>query len=160
LAGALFTALLAGVAACATAGTPQPAARVPVRVCVIVDGRLAEVQGEYGPTTGDTLVAGVPLAGAGLHTRAYAGGAEWFVSNEPIPGEPRPDARGAYVKYGRQRQMPVSALRYVGEHQGVGLYTEAENTERFPGVIYVPVQPGCWVQSYQYEGVGSVRDGR
>ena len=156
----LIAALLTGMTACSTAGTPRPAATLPMKVCAVVSGRLAEVDGEYAPATGDTLVAGLPLTIAVPDKDVYAAGAEWFVRNEPIPGEPRPDARGAYVKYGRPRQIPVSGLRYVGAHHGVGVYTDSASTERFPSVVYVPVQPGCWMQPYQYVGVGTVREGR
>lgn len=55
--------------------------REPVRVCLVVDGQLAEVPAEVDPRNGDTLVYGRPLDEALLARAApYLAAADWIAA--------------------------------------------------------------------------------
>jgi hypothetical protein len=84
------------------------------------------------------------------------------VRNEPIPEVvwPHVNARGQYVKYGWPRGVAPDSLSLLGYHHGVGVYGVLGDAPENFGVLYVPVRPGCWFQTYQFEGVGEVREGR
>jgi hypothetical protein len=130
---------------------PAPLINVPrLQVCVLQDGRLADVVTDYNPVTGDTLVGGRPFGEAfPPHAPGYAASASWMVLNEPIP------FRGyTYIKYGRPRVYAVRAVERMGEYQGTVLFTEAGTGDRLPGILLVPVRPGCEFQTYQtsFEG--------
>jgi hypothetical protein len=153
------------VAACAA---PRPAHSPPlareldvrtVSTCVASAGALTEVRVEVSAATGDTTFHGQPFHTAFPLTPDYATGASWFERHEPIPESVRPkeDARGDYEKYGPTVGAPADSLVRVGSHQGVSVF--AERDDAYMGVLYVPVQPGCWFQRYQFVGVGEVRDG-
>ena len=113
---------------------PPPALPPPpatTRVCVVQGGALTEIE--------VTDPASVQTTGE------YAGGAPWFINNEPITFGGR-----RYVKYGLPRVVGVTELGRVGDYQGVGVFGEAGGMEPRE-VIYVPVRPGCEFQPYQLE---------
>jgi len=132
---------------------PPPVAVTPpavpemqtIRVCVVEGTALREVEAMYNPATGDTTVAGQAFATAFPATTGYAGGATWYINNEPITIN-----RRRYVRFGLPRVVGVNELTRTGEYQGVGVFTEAGATGT-PDVIYIPVRPGCEFQPYQYE---------
>jgi hypothetical protein len=133
------------------AATP-PADR-PLRVCVVQDGRLADVAATYSAQRADTLVGDRTLAQAHpAEALPYAGSQPWFINNEPIAPAGR-----RFVKYGLPRVLPAGELRPAGEYRGVPIFAEAGGTGE-TRVFYVPVRPGCEFQPYQTETVtGGVR---
>jgi hypothetical protein len=164
------SACIAGLllAACATprrpAGPPPPPA-APVRIvpsCVVSAEGLVAITVEVDDATGDTTFQGRPLSDAFPLTSRYAAEAGWYLRNEPIPEVvwPHVDARGVYVKYGRVRAVAPDSLSLLGYHHGVGVYGVLGDAPENFGVLYVPVRPGCWFQTYQFEGVGEMREGR
>lgn len=145
------------------AGSPHPPEPAPVvtedgvrplRLCVLDEGRLREVEATYHPQTGDTLFHGRPVGEAFPDTAGYAFNKPWYVHNEPITWE-----RRYYTKYGPPRVLSPAALRPAGEHGGVVFFAEVDTAET-PGVIFVPIRPGCEFHSYQWERtIGGVRGG-
>jgi hypothetical protein len=73
-----------------------------------------------------------------------AAGAEWFVSNEPIPLAGR-----RLTRYGLPRQLRESDLQRWGVLRGVGIYVEAGTDARIPDVVYIPVDRTGSFQPYQ-----------
>jgi len=124
---------------------PPPVETVAMRVCVIENNMLREVEAMYNPATGDTTVAGQPFSSAFPATAGYAAGANWYINNEPITIGGR-----RFVKFGLPRVVSVTDVTRTGEYQGVGVYTDATATGT-PDVVYIPVRPGCEFQPYQYE---------
>ena len=123
-----------------------------LRVCVIQDGALTEVEAQYDPATGDTTVGGVRFSERFPATTGYAANATWFINNEPITFNGR-----QYAKYGLPRVLGVTEVNRIGEYQGVSVFAETGATGS-PDVIYLPVRPGCEFQPYQYEvKTGGVR---
>lgn len=142
-----FALLFLVVAGCATRVGPEPSS--PFRLCLLRGGELAEVDAEYRPRTGDTLVAGKPLARA-LSAAVHAGRAPWFLANETITF-----SGGHYILYGAPGRQPAGALLRVGEHRGVGVYVPAKGQDRSPHpAIYIPVGPTCEFQLYQSDSPG------
>ncbi|HEV2735709.1 MAG TPA: hypothetical protein VGV85_12765, partial [Longimicrobiaceae bacterium] len=116
-----------------------------IRVCVVEGTALREVEAMYNPATGDTTVAGQAFATAYPATTGYAGGATWYINNEPITINGR-----RYVRFGLPRVVSPTDVTRTGEYQGVGVFTDASATGT-PDVIYIPVRPGCEFQPFQYE---------
>ncbi|HEX2203276.1 MAG TPA: hypothetical protein VHG91_08260, partial [Longimicrobium sp.] len=120
-------------------------------------GDLAVVGAEVDRATGDTLVAGRRFAEAVPATAEYARAARWYVDNEPLAFNTR---RPYYVKYGLPRYMAVNEIVRIGVHQGVPLFGEVGDDPVRPSVIYVPTDPGCLFQPYQFSGPGEGVRGR
>lgn len=146
-----------GAAAPAMAPLP-PAPPTPrlsnrdILVCVVRDGDLQLVRVDYDTRTGDTLVNGRPFAEVYPDTVGYAGGAQWFVNNEPVVIDGR-----HYVRYGVPRVLGVQELTRVGEYQGVLVFVE-KGADARADVKYVPVRPGCEFQPYDsHPNVGALR---
>jgi hypothetical protein len=116
-----------------------------ISVCVVVGGRLREVQATYDPATGDTLYGGRPFRTAFADTVGYAANKRWYLNNEPITWE-----RRRYEKYGPPRIISPGTLRTAGQHDGVTIFAEAR-TAGAPDIIYVPTRPGCEFHLYQWD---------
>jgi hypothetical protein len=128
------------------------AATTPVRVCVVQNGELAQVDAVYDPERADTLIGGQPVAMVhASDALPYAAGTPWFINHEAL------EVRGRrFSKYGLPRALAPQQLQRMGEFRGVPLFVEAGQTQ--PDVYYVPVRPGCEFQPYQNTAVtGSVR---
>jgi hypothetical protein len=130
---------------------PPPAPPPPhglardIRVCVVENGMLTEIAVQYDATTGDSTVAGRPFREAHPAGAGYAGGAPWYIGNEPVViGGVR------YLKYGLPRVVGTSDVTSGGTYMGVPVFTE-RGPAGTPDVIYLPVRPGCEVQPYQRE---------
>lgn len=102
-----------------------------------------QIEAEYRPQTGDTLVAGRPFSGERGVAEGYASRESWFVANEPVHF-----SSVRYIKLGRPRRFAPGSLRRVGEYRGVGVYAEAQRTVPW-GALYIPTGPGCEFQPYQ-----------
>jgi len=128
----------------------NPYTRHELRICVLQNGNLREVEVRYNTRTGDTTVNGRPFGEVfPADAPGYAASASWMILNEPIP------FRGyRYIKYGRPRVFGVWELERAGEYQGTPLFTEAGTGDRLPALLLVPVRPGCEFQTYQtsFEG--------
>lgn len=129
----------------ATQAAVDTAAADTIRVCVLQQGKLLNVRAELLPS-GDTVVGGRPFSVVYADTGQYAATREWYVNNEPIDYDPQ---NVCYVKYGLPRYVAQEALVRLGEWRGVPVFRE-RTEESLPGVIYVPVHPGCQLQPYQY----------
>jgi hypothetical protein len=117
-----------------------------VSICVVENGDLIEVTALVEVETGDTLVGGGSFSQRYADDDAYALQASWYRNNEPFTY-----AGVCYLKYGSPRIVAPVELRRIGKHHGVSLFAEVDDTRERPDVIYVPVRPGCWFQTYQYE---------
>ena len=130
---------------------PTPPAMQDIRICVVQDGNLTEMMGQYNPAAGDTTVNGQPFGTVHATGAQYAANAGWYINNEPVMFQGR-----RFVKYGLPRVLGVNEVTRIGEHQGVSVFAETGQTR--PDVIYVPVRPGCEFQPYQTEvKTGNVR---
>ena len=131
---------------------PPPPTTRAIRVCVVENGMLRDVDVAYVVATGDTLVDGRPFAERYPATAGYAAAMPFYIGNEPVMVGGR-----RYVKYGLPRVLAVSEVTRVGEVMGVSVFAEAGAMDA-PGVIYLPVRPGCEFQPYQLEvKAGAVR---
>jgi hypothetical protein len=134
---------------------PPPPATVdptPIRICVVEGGALTEVEARYNTATSDTLsMDGRRFSEAYPAGAQYAGGATWYINNEPVTFNGR-----RYVKYGLPRVLGTTDISRAGEYQGVPVFSEGGNIGA--DVIYIPVRPGCEFQPYQTEvKTGGVR---
>lgn len=164
------SAFTTGLLLAACAAPPRPAAPPPlpaasVRIvpsCVVLAEGLVAITVEVDAATGDTTFQGQPLSTAFPLTSRYAAEADWYVRNEPIPEVvwPHVNARGQYVKYGWPQIVSPASFSLLGYHHGIGVYAVLGDAQEDFGILYVPVRPGCWFQTYQFEGVGEVREGR
>ncbi|HEX8693767.1 MAG TPA: hypothetical protein VF746_15200, partial [Longimicrobium sp.] len=102
---------------------PPPPTVQTIRVCVIDNNALTEVEVQYDPATGDTTVAGQRFSERFPVTGAYAANATWFINNEPITFNGR-----QYAKYGLPRVLGVTEVNRIGEYQGVGVFAETGAT--------------------------------
>lgn len=121
-------------------------------VCVIANGQLREIEAELDTATGDTLIAGRPLAEAHpAPSPPYLAGAEWYARDEMVVFE-----RRQYVRYGQPRVLRPDALTRVGEFRGVPLFAPSRTEAvRF---VYALVGRNCEFQPYWYAAtVGAVR---
>lgn len=131
----------------------RAAAPMPMRLCVVSNGQLTEVEAMYDPQRADTLIGGRPVAMSHpADAPPYASGAPWFIANEPISAGGR-----RFVKYGLPRTIAASDLRRAGEYQGIPLFAP-RNSAGDPEVLFVPIRSGCEFQVYQTEvNTGAVR---
>lgn len=125
----------------------QPDEMRGLRVCVVENGQLREVDVQYNVTRGDTMAMGRRFSEAYPSTTGYASGATWFINSDVITiGGQR------YVKFGLPRVVGVNEVTRVSEYQGVSVFAEPGAAGgSTPDVIYVPVRTGCEVQPYQKE---------
>jgi len=124
-----------------------------VSYCVVQSGQLTSITVQFNPATGDTTYNGVRLSERDASTAGYAGGQTWFINSEPVMFKGR-----RYVKYGLPRILGISDVSNVGTVNDVSVFAEPSANVEHPEVIYVPVQPGCEFQPYQYEvKAGGVR---
>jgi hypothetical protein len=135
---------------------PPPAPAVvngrTIRICVVQDRALREVEVGYNTQTGDTTYQGRPFSQAFPATVGYAAGAAWYINNEPITVNGR-----RYVRYGLPRVLGVTEVSRIVDYQGVSVFAEM-GAQGTPEVLYVPVRPGCEFQPYQLEvKAGGVR---
>jgi len=117
-----------------------------IRQCLIKDGVIAEVDGEYDLSTGKKTVK---LNGNVVDfdkleaTKDYASQQTWFINNEELT------INGIkFVKYGLPRVLGVNEIEKAATYKGVGVYIEA-GMKTIGEVIYLPVRPGCEFQPYQ-----------
>lgn len=115
--------------------------------CILHRGKLIDVRVELQPA-GDTTVGGRPFSRVYADTGQYAATREWYVNNETIDYDPR---NVCYMKFGRTRYVPADNLVRLGEWRGVPVFRERSEDPGLPGVVWVPVHPGCSFQPYQYE---------
>jgi hypothetical protein len=138
-------AAMLALTACAAVPTGAEAQARPdsVALCVIRDGELREEMQPRGDSVYNTHTYTGPGPGPGyVHSEAF------FVNNEPIRF-----GRRMFVKYGLPRVMEVGELRRLGRYQGVSVFTEVQEPEDDPLVLYLPVRPGCEFQPYQTEAI-------
>lgn len=133
------------------AAAPATDARVPARVdtfrvCVLEQGKLVNALAELQPT-GDTTVGGRPFGEVYGDTGQYAAARDWYVNNETIDYDPRDVC---YMKYGLPRYLSRDSVVRVGEWRGVPVFRERTDDPEIPGMMLVPVSPGCSFQAYQY----------
>jgi hypothetical protein len=117
----------------------------PVRYCVLLNGRLEEVEIDVVP---DSTYRGQPIARAFRADGTYALNAVWYRDNEPITV-----AGHRYVKYGLPRILGSTDVVPVATYHGVTMFAEPGTNPRRPEVVYVPVRPGCWFQPYTGGGI-------
>jgi len=131
---------------------PPTVTTTNIRVCVVQNGALTEVEAMYNTATGDTMTTtGQRFSEAYPAGAQYAGGATWYVNNEPVTFNGR-----RYVKYGLPRVLGTTEVGRAGEYQGVSVFSEGGSMSA--DVIYIPVRPGCEFQPYQTEvKTGGVR---
>jgi hypothetical protein len=126
----------------------QPAARVDTaETCILHRGKLITVRVELQPA-GDTTVGGRPFTEVYADTGQYALTREWYVNNETIDYDPR---NVCYMRFGLPRYVAADSLVRLGEWRGVPVFRERSDDPHLPGVVWVPVRPGCSFQPYQYE---------
>jgi hypothetical protein len=150
----------------ARTAAPEPARAPPpaladtgevITVCVLEQGEIREISATVDSATRDTLVGGRPFAEVHPATSPpYAEGADWFVRMEPVSV-----GKGPYrmkTRYGLERILGPGDLRRVGEHRGIPMFAERQDSPASPAIVYFMVRPGCVFQPYQaaYE-VGGVR---
>lgn len=119
-------------------GSPQELA-----VCVVVNGALRIVGARQDPVTGDTLIGDrrwntvFPTT-----TPPYAEGAAWL-------SEPFIQIQNlSYAPYGPARQLPADALALISNVEGVPVFVESGTRADPPGMVFLPLRPGCWFQPY------------
>ncbi|HEX6369061.1 MAG TPA: hypothetical protein VF006_09010 [Longimicrobium sp.] len=125
---------------------PPPPAEVCrcITLCFVERGRLREIPVLYSTQTGDTLTKdSLPLSTAVPLTGEYASVAGWYVNDEPITVRGRP-----FRRHARPRVLGIEEVVKIGEHDGVGVYAEAEDTASASRVVYLPTRPGCEFQPY------------
>jgi hypothetical protein len=137
----------------ASAPPPPPAADGDLRTCVVKNGTMSNVEIETDPHTGDTTVAGRPFREVYPLTAEYAAPARWYNRGEPVVF-----AGLRMVRYGLPRALNVGDVVPVGTFRGVTVFTEPAMDRRRPEVIYLPLEPGCMFQPFQYENdAGAIR---
>jgi len=138
------------------AGPPPQAPPVsarPIAACVVQDERMAMLNADYDPVSGDTTVRGRPFREAYPTTAAFAGAAAWFVGNEAVVHR-----QHRYYKYELPRVLAVDDVVATGEFRGVSVFVEPAADRDWPQAVYLPVSPDCMFQPYQnMEDVGAVR---
>src|SRR5215218_8902633 len=146
------TAAILLVAAHSAARAQNPLSFQQPSLCVVQNGEIKNVQATYNTRTGDTTVNGRSPREAFPDGPEYAGGANWYVNNEPVTAD-----RRRLVKYGLPRVLGATEVVKVGTYLGVPLFAEP-SAPRPLTVVYAPVTPFCEFQPYQAEiNVGPVR---
>ena len=116
---------------------------MPVTAC-LATGLSVQI---HVSSQGDTLVGPmrIPISDLGpgiVFEGDYAGGTEWFSSDESITFE-----RREYDKSGNEVSLDCADIMRVGEHMGIAIFV-MRDAERPFGTLYVPVRAGAW-QAYQ-----------
>ncbi|HEU4881091.1 MAG TPA: hypothetical protein VFT45_02565 [Longimicrobium sp.] len=134
----------AGVAAELAAASPDS-----VTLCGVRDGRLVRLAGEVSGITGDTLVAGQPLAEAlPSHLPPYAGKTEWYQTFQPIfVNKRRYPTEGHPPRHLLPEQLDPDPVTF---HNGIPVFVEAgaREFEGWGGYFYVLLSPDCLFQPY------------
>jgi hypothetical protein len=126
----------------AESGGVQPARDRLEQVCVVEGDSLRMLAVTRSPTTGDTLVDGVPFRNAHPGTYPpYVAAVHWYVADEPVPFGER-----TYVRNRPPQVARVEQLRFLGRYRGVPVFRAAEEEMAAPSTIYLPVRPGCVFQ--------------
>ena len=116
--------------------------------CVVLNGRLLDVDANYNTSTGDYTVHEngserpfdqiFPPTGPD-----YAATQSWYINNEQLKL-----LNGKYVKYGLPRILGANEVQPISNYKGVTAFAEDRNAAK-PEVIYIPVRSGCEFQPYQ-----------
>lgn len=128
---------------------PPPEVREePMRLCVVENGELREVDALFRTASGDTVVLeqGIRIPLSEAHPAvapAYASSEAWLMNDQPISLQNR-----EYLRFGVPRAISPTQLVRAGEYQEVPLFVETGSDEPYP-VVYVPLGPGCRFQPYQ-----------
>lgn len=116
----------------------HPAVRDTVPVCVLERGDLRLV---HRASVGMSDTAYSPAA------PPFADKKEWYGRHEAIP------YRGTrFLQYGLPVMRSPFQIRRIGEYDGIAVYadTDAVRNLENPGVLLVPISPGCEYQPYNY----------
>lgn len=119
-----------------------------IRECIIENGVLKEVEGNYNPANGEkTLMFNGKMTDYEKigNTKDYAHNTSWFKNNDAITYK-----GNKYVKYGLPRILGVSEIELSDKYDGVGVYIESGFTGQVE-VVYIPVRQGCEFQPYQLQ---------
>lgn len=119
-----------------------------IRICIIDQKQLKEVEADYNTSNGDTtlLINGAKKFFRQVYPafgKEYAASTTWYVNNETLAIKGK-----KFEKYGLPRILGVTELKRASEYKGVGIYVEA-GTTGVPEVIYIPARSGCEFQPYQ-----------
>lgn len=118
-------------------------------LCGVRDGRLVRLVGEVSGITGDTLVAGQPIADAlPSHLPPYAGGTEWYRTFQPIiVNQRRYPTEGHPPRHLRPEELNPDPVTL---HNGIPVFVEAGVTASngWGGYFYVLLSPDCLFQPY------------
>lgn len=150
---ALLLAACGGGGSHAAEAPPRAAARDTATVCVFERNEARAVAAEVDPVGGDTIVEG------GVSGRVYprlpppyGEEREWFRDRRPIMF-----GRGTYVAFG----LPLAALpedtRRVGDLDGIAVYARMDDSPETPAHLFVPLRPGCRLQTYNYSDESELR---
>ena len=121
-------------------------------LCVVKDGRIAIVDTQYNPATGDTTVNGRSFSEVYPPIAEYAAAHPWYANHEPVTFNGR-----RYVQYGLPLVLGRDEVAPAGTSGGVTVFVEAGAASP-PEVIYLPVNPRCEFQPYHGpESGGGVR---
>jgi hypothetical protein len=141
----LLLLVFAGLPACA-----QQIERATLRVCVVEDGQLTEVEAAYIPPDTVMIEGGIEVQFSSIYsvadTLAYAATKGWFIDNRRLRlGET------VYAKEGSLRFLPFDQLTRVSSVTGIPVFS-AEDMPRPYDHLYIPVAPGCIFQPYDVYG--------
>jgi hypothetical protein len=118
-------------------------------LCGVRDGRLVRLVGEVSGITGDTLVAGQPIADAlPPDLPPYAGRTAWYQTLEPIiVGDRWYPTEGYPPLHLRPEQLNPDPVTL---HKGIPVFVEAGTTldDTGGGYFYVLLSPDCMFQPY------------
>lgn len=112
-------------------------------LCVVAAGKLEMIEVQFDAATGDTLVGSRSFRSVHPSTAPpYAEGAPWLYT---VPVEL---GTFLYTPQGPPRHIAAGQLVKVGEFRGIPLFAEAGMPTNPPGVLFVPMRPGCWFQMF------------
>lgn len=161
LLGGARAPVVAAVAPAAPAPAPMapPAAPVAasldeaIRICVVDGNRLRDVDAIYIAARGDTVVVvdGQRRPFGSVYPASGAGYAQIQSESGVITVSDR-----EYVRFGVPRVIPSTQIEWVGESDGVGLYTQT-GSQAPHEVLYLPLRPGCEFQPYRMRETIRVR---
>lgn len=118
-----------------------------VRLCTVRNRRVVEVDAEVDSATGDTTIAGRPVAEALPATQPpYIGQTEWYRSGEPVEFQKRQWITEGYPAI---RFQPTEA-EYIGEYRGAPIFQEIKQFRS--GKIYLLLSPSCMFQPFDSHG--------
>ena len=129
--------------------TELPPPDTPIRVCILENGALREVDARVRAARGDTVVVvggeRRPFAAVYPADPGYAATRDFFIQDGPVSfGDRR------YIRFGLPRVIAPGDLARVGEFHGVPVFAEAGAPAGLE-LVYLPVRPGCEFQPYRME---------